>query len=478
MNLDFGLSRLTQSDAAPGVSFCEVCNKPFTNETALKRHLPYCRRTRTRPRVRPRPCRECSTAKCKCSLQPRCARCTKKGLDCVYPETTSQVTEGHVTALSILYPSELEASSSQSFVHTDTASFFFNDEPPWGSSTQSIDPDNTLLLRGRTDLGLDFASGLEALGHNTVNITDMALAPEAHQLIMSSCINNSRSVTSFTTEAPFPLNSVCTVNPVTENSANLIRRALRSYPQMMIRRSSFPPFIHPYQDKSHLPEPLANCMSIAVLFASRNRDTRPFLWKAIRDEQERNLREMINYTKHEVFAALQAEVIYIIMRVVDGGGTSAENRDYNMAMLFSYAAFWKQFMMITDTPCNIDSGTSVSWEDWILNESRTRIACVWFLIAQIAFVKVGIGCVILESWKDMPLPCHKAQWSASTPESWKEEMDAFSHQQISSRGISSFGELLECHRAASVVSNAEKLDAWNSGADNIGNLLNLATTMM
>ncbi|GJC79947.1 hypothetical protein ColLi_02785 [Colletotrichum liriopes] len=52
---------------------------------------------------------------------------------------------------------------------------------------------------------------------------------------------------------------------------------------------------------------------------------------------------MNNYTKHEVFAALQAEVIYIIMRVVDGGGSSAENRDYNMAMLFSYAAasYWK-----------------------------------------------------------------------------------------------------------------------------------------
>ncbi|KZL86511.1 hypothetical protein CI238_05857 [Colletotrichum incanum] len=478
MSLDFGLSRLTQSDAAPGVSFCEVCNKPFTKEAALKRHLPYCRRTRTRPRVRPRPCQECSTAKCKCSLQPRCARCTKKGLDCVYPETASQVTEGHVTASPVQYSSALETSSSQSFVRTDTPSLLLNDQPPWDSSIQSIDPDDSaMLFGGSTDSGLDFVYGLETLSH-TVNVTDMRLAPEAYQLIMSSCINNNKSVASFTTETSFPLNSVRTVNPVAENSANLIRRALRSYPQMMIRRSSFPPFIHPYQDKSHLPEPLANCMSIAVLFASRNRDTRPFLWKTIRDEQERNLREMNNFTPHEVFAALQAEVIYIIMRVVDGGGPSTENWDYNMAMLFSYAAFWKQFMLITDTPCNVESGASVSWEDWILNESRTRIACVWFLIAQIAFVKVGIGCVILEGWRDLPLPCHKAQWAASTPESWKEEMDALSYLQNSSRSISSFGELLECHRAASVVSNAEKLDTWNSGADNIGNLLNLATTMM
>ncbi|KAK2036615.1 hypothetical protein LZ31DRAFT_219115 [Colletotrichum somersetense] len=267
---------------------------------------------------------------------------------------------------------------------------------------------------------------------------------------------------------------------MTENITNLIRRALRSYPHMMTRRSSFPPFIHHYQDKSHIPEPLVNCMSIAVLYVARNNDTRPFLWKTIREEQDRNLRHMQNYTKHEVFAALQAELIYIIMRVVDGEVISltTENREYNMEMLLAYVAFWKQFMVTTDTPCIVDSRVSVSWEDWILNESRTRVACVWFIIAQIVCVKVGIGCDVLESWKDLPLPCHKAQWEASTQEGWKEEAIALSYLHNSPRQISSFGELLECNQAASAGHNPEKLDIWNSGADNIGNLLNLATTLM
>ncbi|KAK2051938.1 hypothetical protein LY76DRAFT_527623 [Colletotrichum caudatum] len=284
---------------------------------------------------------------------------------------------------------------------------------------------------------------------------------------------------------------------MTENITNLIRRALRSYPHMMTRRSSFPPFIHHYQDKSHIPEPLANCMSIAVLYVARNNDTRPFLWKTIREEQDRNLRhvslfrgcdlapgadrkQMQNYSKHDVFAALQAELIYIIMRVVDGEviSLSTENREYNMDMLLAYKAFWKQFMATTDTPCIVDSRVSVSWEDWILNESRTRVACVWFIIAQIASVKVGICCDILESWKDLPLPCHKVQWAASTQEAWKEETIALSYLHDSPRQISSFGELLECNRAAGTGHNAKKLDIWNSGADNIGNLLNLATTLM
>ncbi|KAK1978576.1 hypothetical protein LZ30DRAFT_752054 [Colletotrichum cereale] len=239
---------------------------------------------------------------------------------------------------------------------------------------------------------------------------------------------------------------------------------------MMTQISSFPPFIHPYEDKSHLPEPLADCMSIAVLYVARNCDTRSFLWKAIQEEQERNIRQkqVENYTKHEVLAALQAEILYIVMRVVDSEGMSAEDREYNLEMILAYSAFWKLFMLIADNPCTLDSSKSVSWEDWILNEFCTRVACVWFLIAQTACVKVGIGCYVLESWKGLPLPCRTGQWAASTQEAWREEIISLSYSQNSSHQIiSSFGELLE----------SEKLDTWNSGADNVGNLLNLATTI-
>ncbi|CCF41339.1 hypothetical protein CH063_11649 [Colletotrichum higginsianum] len=323
MSLDFGL---TLSAAASGISFCEMCDKPFTQETALKRHQSYCRRARTRPRIRPKPCRECSAAKCKCSLQPNCARCIKKGLDCVYPETTNQGTGGLATTSSAQMLLAQNASSSQTFAQADILSFPPSDGLSWGSQSQLMDPNNAMLLADGTDLGLDFAFGLESLDQD-INVTDMTPAPEVYKLVMSSCINGDRSVEASTTDASFPLRSLCAPNPVAESSANLIRQALRSYPHMMLRRSSFPPFIHPHQDKDHLPEPLANCMSIAVLFAARNRDTRQFLWKSIREEQDRNLREMANYSQYDVFAALQAELIYIIMRVVDGGGAPTENRD-------------------------------------------------------------------------------------------------------------------------------------------------------
>ncbi|KAK1634171.1 hypothetical protein BDP81DRAFT_463221 [Colletotrichum phormii] len=247
---------------------------------------------------------------------------------------------------------------------------------------------------------------------------------------------------------------------------------------MMLRRSTFPPFIHQYQDKSHLPEPLANCMGIAILFASRNADTSPFLWQSIQREQERNLSEMTRFSRKEIFASLQAELIYIIMRVVGGGGSTPGDCDYNTHMLLAYEALWKHFMTVTETPCSVESKSSQPWEDWVLDESRIRIACVWFLVAQVATVKVGISCSILDTWRELPLPCHKIQWGATTPESWEEETKALGSLPNRGKEMACFGELLESHQRASDQVHAETLDRWNSGADNIGVLLNLATVLM
>ncbi|WYZ41113.1 hypothetical protein EsH8_V_000008 [Colletotrichum jinshuiense] len=466
----------SQTSSPAGISFCEICNKPFSEEGALKRHVSYCRRARTRPRVRPKPCQECSAAKCKCSLQPRCARCTKKGLDCVYPGTTNQPLEGNVNASGQTFTPEASSSVSSQSSLPIALQIFPNDEHlTWGTTSHSFDSPQDLLFQEMPhfDTGLGFTSA--KLNTSVANLT---LAPEAYKMVMSTCVNRDKYLNPVAGEVLFPLQFLCSVNPVAESSANMIRQALRSYPQMMLRRSTFPPFIHPHQDKTRLPEPLANCMSIAVLFDSRNQDTRPFLWKSVREEQERNLREMTSYTKYDMFACLQAELIYIIMRVIDGGSGSSEDRDYNTDMLLTYEALWKNFMMATDTSCNVESDNAVTWEDWILDESRTRIASVWFLVAQVASVKIGISCVVLETWKELPLPCHKAQWAATTRESWEEETYALRNHRKRGPNPPCFEGLLRCHQNAGEAKNAERLDVWNAGADSIGNLLNLATTMM
>ncbi|KAI0844596.1 hypothetical protein F5Y00DRAFT_255898 [Daldinia vernicosa] len=91
------------------IHFCNLCNKPIATESAYKRHIAYCRRAQSRPKKRPRSCKECHSAKAKCSFETECSRCKAKGLHCVYEtsftpsrvagagakKTVSESTENH-----------------------------------------------------------------------------------------------------------------------------------------------------------------------------------------------------------------------------------------------------------------------------------------------------------------------------------------------------------------------------------------------
>lgn len=120
--------------------------------------------------------------------------------------------------------------------------------------------------------------------------------------------------------------------------ATLIIDMIRPYPRMMMRREAFPPFVHAYapseDGQEKLPAPLINCMGIAQLFAVCNDDTRPFLWNTIR----RGFRDRFStFEKCEAFAALQACLIYLIMRAVDGAPQEVAD-DWDMIVIYDVCA--------------------------------------------------------------------------------------------------------------------------------------------
>ncbi|RDW85910.1 hypothetical protein BP5796_04235 [Coleophoma crateriformis] len=83
--------------------------------------------------------------------------------------------------------------------------------------------------------------------------------------------------------------------PHAQHNADLVIQSLRSFPTMMLRKETFPWFIHPHSHRlspagAALPEALSTCMSIAQMFALRTPETRPFLWSTIRAE----FRQFIN----------------------------------------------------------------------------------------------------------------------------------------------------------------------------------------
>jgi hypothetical protein len=97
--------------------------------------------------------------------------------------------------------------------------------------------------------------------------------------------------------------------PHAQHNADIIIQSLRAFPTMMLRKETFPWFIHPHthllfkSTDGALPEALSNCMSIAQLFASRTAETNKFLWRAIRVEYH-GFVEKVHYLNKECFLML------------------------------------------------------------------------------------------------------------------------------------------------------------------------------
>jgi hypothetical protein len=76
-------------------------------------------------------------------------------------------------------------------------------------------------------------------------------------------------------------------------SAFFVITIIGSYPAMMLRKETFPSFIHPAcvsereDSGDYIPEALLKLQSIAQIFANRSRGTSKFMWRMIRVEQQR-----------------------------------------------------------------------------------------------------------------------------------------------------------------------------------------------
>ncbi|KAH7092162.1 hypothetical protein FB567DRAFT_516648 [Paraphoma chrysanthemicola] len=472
--------------SSPGfVQMCVFCRKPFLKETSYKRHVLYCRRTQHRPRTRARACRACSLAKVKCNLQSRCSRCLSKNLHCVYDTATAtiavsdsdQVVDGppqdgtQATTLASLTNGNIPEVScdmyafgeTQMGMDWDALNFVNNDilpQSPRGAFLHLSDPFSKdmltePLLRGVRDLDANSCNG-------DLELAELSwLERDPPQVFLS----------------PLPRS-----DPVKDCTASVAMQMLRAFPQMMLRRETFPPFIHGhwYRHGSamepSLPEPLVNCMGVAQVFVSHNPETRPFLWRMVQSEQSSAARktEQCLISKHDLLAAIQAQLIYIMMRVID---SSEAEPGLNLQILVTYQNLCESFKSVCNQPFFQDERMypSPSWEAWVFAESRRRTVVVWLLIAHMVHIKIGVPCDTFEGFREIPLPAPSTLWGARTRSGWQSEYELY--KNMPRLGLEFFGDLIDACRQSSVGSNRTKLDAWNATVDSLGILLNLGAAM-
>jgi len=306
-------------------------------ESSHKRHISYCRRNQTRPRTRPRSCRSCNLAKVKCTFQTPCQRCSTKGLGCIYELSTRTITgaesgqsasssaqgqNGH--DLLHLQGSIQRYGTSNTAIEEDlqaTDAFDFlnstGDTEDMELLQPSADDSPVYAYDGTREISTlpavlsasePVPFGAWAWPHASIQ-PDMGHTAQAPWSTWINSVANQSAVYSpnLSDILSFPQKECLVLlrpsSILVQNNIRLVVQALRAYPLMMLRRETFPPFIHPHwcrQSSPVLPEPLSNCMSIAQMFASRSDETKPFLWRTIKAEDERVLTQVTDSCSYTV----------------------------------------------------------------------------------------------------------------------------------------------------------------------------------
>jgi hypothetical protein len=151
------------------------------------------------------------------------------------------------------------------------------------------------------DAGIDFADFLDP------STNDEAF--EYPSLSSSSLVNHSTPSTNQAVQVQQAISSLNISIPIvptynirlliprpkmrtgTQKIANLILYTLKSYPLMIMRHNSLPPFIHSRwissNSENNFMEPLTNCISLVRMINSGVQGSRKLFWKNVRMECER-----------------------------------------------------------------------------------------------------------------------------------------------------------------------------------------------
>ncbi|RAH69825.1 uncharacterized protein BO66DRAFT_375014 [Aspergillus aculeatinus CBS 121060] len=284
------------------------------------------------------------------------------------------------------------------------------------------------------------------------------------------------------------------LNVGAQRSANLILHTLRSYPQMMLRDSILPPFIHPHlirlDAKSEDMEPLTNCISLVHMTSGPVRGNRKLFWKNVHWECERLHAEHAKLNKWELLAAMQALSIYIIIRLEEG---ETEHNNVDFLLLSTVTVIARQvgessFTTNTEAERRSDH-TCVSWNDWLFEESRRRLCVIYQVVSMLVYFDPAAMCEHPTDLVLSPLPARRQLWEAGDELAWKTEVErgpAFRKEY----GMAANGELVQlsvdevyCQDTVALQRPASAREAatwedWCSGMDGLGGLVMLAASLV
>lgn len=277
----------------------------------MKRHGYYCRSRRSKARVtRSRSCLACAKGKSRCDNQlPKCSRCGTKNIDCRYPTkvTRDDRLAYHDTG-GLPEANTQQKTVSASASHSSRARTY---QPTYSDNSVGLDDVDNISSLDYVDVEdqnfgwavstIDFTEYLN-FNEQPVLSPPSGSSPFPSTRDTRSLVGHrggAQQAISIPRLPTYTLRSLMQrpkVNAGAQVTATLIRRIFSSYPMMMLRYNTLPPFIHPQWisspgEKNYL-EPLTNCMSLVHMISAGLSGSSKLFWRNVRQECDRLCEEV------------------------------------------------------------------------------------------------------------------------------------------------------------------------------------------
>ncbi|CAO2657547.1 Nn.00g036730.m01.CDS01 [Neocucurbitaria sp. VM-36] len=366
--------------------------------------------------TRKKSCHACVKAKRRCDLgYPFCKRCFVKGLDCKYPnaqKTTvrdaevvirqstpdftppvASVVSSSAEPLDIQIASDIDANIDPLFLQAP-----YSSSDSSGSSPESGHNDRS------NDWRNDWRQELSVLKRRTIPATQIcrSLQPE---VLVPSILNEDQ---------------VAAVN----------RRLCAFVPDMAFSGSTL--FLHQNLYQKHQPQAYQDCVALSALYLTKNIMNQSILANSINAKISALITTSSTWTLSEHLAAVQALIIYQIIRLFDldlNLRTQAEK--HNSLLEIWSAHLWKRFF-------NEKPAFQNSFESWVFNESlrRTILMSVFTRCAWSGLTRGGLADQV-HVLARLPITRDLEAWMAG-PEDWNARALPYITEE---EGLVAYGDL-------------------------------------
>ncbi|KAI9046186.1 Zn(II)2Cys6 transcription factor [Aspergillus affinis] len=371
---------------------------------------------------RQKACKQCSSAKARCDRQRgRCARCTQRGLPCVYPQAAGTEDPVDPEIVDGRLPSPFSTSDVSSLLSSNVPLPTMNVQQNLNAGVEQLTESNPVNHPRTNRISAStLATGKERLAGSTrvsEGLDDLDFS--ALELI---CPIDDTAISNRWLNAYIPMPGQA-IKEYPPNVTAFIYRMLKSYAAVAAHGRGILPFVHATQMRPRpAGSPLASCLSLVRICSSPLPGSEATTASVLQREMNNVYGQCDEFDDEDQLAAFQAYLIYAMVLFFRLSGAYNEVFRETMINLQSLARSSAQRGLV----CAADQRrVRPRWEEWVVTETKRRAIYVMYLLDSILSTQEGLPTFLGTELQGLPAPANKLLWQAQSRCEWEREYNVY-----------------------------------------------------